>query len=334
MSKISQKAFIRGFAILWFLVAIILMSVANVGIDEEFNFLTWLSNSLILLGIMVFGLLMGESIGEERNKNNDKGLFQLALTAYNAIRQEIDDIIIYFSNFYEWYMSIDLKKKKIAYLEACGVSQVKAKNIVNYCDYEDYEDLVEHTIRKGDVYIKRLLDQEKEPVFEVLNNKIKLDANSAPFYLQAFVGNTSVSTLEQGKKLQKERQFNKRANRFVKISTSVIVSLVIGLLAVKDFMDAGSAAAWVNLISRVATLFTSLVSGWLSATIDVKIQAEILENKAQVLSIFKSAYNKHLFSTLDENEQAKAEYEQYEKELIDKEKGILLVGNDFSTIKG
>ena len=63
IKNINFKKFARGFAIVWMLLFIIVMTITNVGIDENFNWLKWLGNSMILFGIAVFGLFIGESIG-------------------------------------------------------------------------------------------------------------------------------------------------------------------------------------------------------------------------------------------------------------------------------
>ena len=61
-------------------------------------------------------------------------------------------------------------------------------------------------------------------------------------------------------------------------------------------------------------MFTALLSGWLSGSTDVKIQANAIGNKTDVLKLFKSAYDKKLFEIYDENEKAQKAYEKQEKE--------------------
>ena len=72
--------------------------------------------------------------------------------------------------------------------------------------------------------------------------------------------------------LKDKEKINRTINRSVKIVSSIIVSITMGVLTVTDFMNGNDATAWVNLISRITALLTSLLSGWLSGTVDVKLK--------------------------------------------------------------
>ena len=76
LRKIDIKHAVKVFTLMWGLLLIILMTITNVGIDRTFDFINWLSNSLIIFGIMVFGLLMGESTGKDKQMQKTDGLYQ------------------------------------------------------------------------------------------------------------------------------------------------------------------------------------------------------------------------------------------------------------------
>lgn len=323
LKKLDIKQVIKSFTLIWGLITIVVMTITNLGIKKEFDFFQWLSNSLILLGIMVFGLLMGESIGGDKQKEKVNGLYQTSLNEYNVFRSKVDNLLPYFNQFYNWFVKRELEDKKINYLLANDVDELKARSIVKYCDVNDYPEMIKHAIKKDDVIIRMLTDNELEPVYDVLSGKLKLDLCNPSYYLSAFALSTTKSVLEVGKQLDKEIKFNKKTNRSVKIIFSLIVSLGLGILTVNEFMSGSDSQAWVNLIARITSLFTSIFSGWLSSVIDVKLRAEKIKNKTTVLKMFKSSVDMKIFIPKTDQELAKEEYENYLKEEEEKRNNVI-----------
>lgn len=324
IKNINFKKFARGFAVVWMIVFIIVMTITNVGIDKDFNWLKWLGNAMILFGITVFGLFIGESMGIDFSKEKVNGLYQQNLTAYNIFREAIDPIIIYFALFYDWLVPQRLESKQINFLIMNDVNPTKAKLIVKYCDAGDFWNLQKETIKKEidgkEIYIKQLNQHEIEPVEEVLFGRVKLELSGSSYYLQAFATSNQRDILEQGEGYKKARKYNKTSNRAIRLIGGAIISLALGILTVNEFMRGDDAQAWMNLVTRIANLFTALFSGWLSGAADVKLEANSIENKTDVLKLFKSAYEKKLFEVYDEAEDAKRSYEKQEqakKQVID-----------------
>lgn len=329
IKKIDIKKIIKGFSILWFAGLIILMTIAHVGFKEDFKFTDWLSDALILVGIMVFGLLMGESVGCDKQLEKVNGLYQNSLMSYNTFVEEIKDILIYFIQFFQWFMANELFDKKVNYLVMNNIEISKAKAIVKYCTVSDLFNLADHTIEKEDsegnkIYIRPIDKIQVEAVKEVLEGKIALDVSNPNYYLSAFSKSNSKSVLEVGKQLDKEIRFNKTSNRVLKIVVSLVVSLIFSLLTTKEFMKGNDVQAWVNLVFRIAALLTSLLSGWMSSVIEVKLRAEKLINKLKVLTLFKNAMDKKVFVPLSESELAKKEYDDYQKKIEEEKKNVII----------
>lgn len=329
IKNLNLKALLRGFAVLLMLLFIVVMTITNVGIDPEFNWLKWVGNSMILFGIAVFGIFMGESIGvdrqKEKTKYNDKGeviggLYQKNLYEYNVFRKVIDDLIIYFPLFYDWFVPQRLESKQQNYLVMNNVRYVQAKNIVKYCTMEDYAAMKAHPIVKKDdngkdVIIAKLLEREYEPVKEVLEGAIKLELSGTAYYLQAFAESNNKDIIEQGEVYKKNRKFNRKSSRAIRLVSGIFISLALGILTVNDFMRGDDTQAWVNLVIRITNMFTAILSGWLSGAVDVKLEASAIANKTEVLHLFKSAYDKHLFKLYTEEEANQKEWEEYQKEM-------------------
>lgn len=318
LKKIDLKHATRIFTLVWGLILIVLMTVANVGLNKEFNFITWLSNSLIIFGILVFGLFMGETSGNDKQMQKEDGLYQTSLRNYEAYNEEINEELIYFGQWYSWFLPQEIEGKKIDYLIMCGVDPVKAKKIVRLCTKRDIEDLKSHVFEVKDengihiATIRQLEEHEIEPVTDVLSGIIRLNASNANYFLTAFTeAGIDDRIVEEGHSLQNLRRSARKMSRLIKISSSLGISLIWGLLTVYDFMNGHDAQAWVNLVSRVTALFTAFFSGWMSSVKDVKIQAKILINKLKILQLFHQHLEKHFFIAKTDDEIAEEELKEY-----------------------
>lgn len=319
IKKSNFKTIIKSFTLLWGVVLIVFMTLANIGLKQGFDIVAWLGDTLILFGIMVFGLFMGESLGDDAQRQKVGGLFQTALKDYNDKRKEIDKDVIYFSQFYEWLIPQELEAKKVEYLIANNVNKDKAFAIVRHCTLDDFAPLCEHPLKIDtengkSIVIRKLTLGEQESVLKVLKGEIKLNLSGSAYYLTAFGRANTKRIVEMGKQIDKEIKFNKTSNRLVKIITSLAISLVMAMFTINDFVSGDSAVAWVNLVSRITMLFTSMFAGWLSSVIDVKLKARKIINKTDVLSLFQSSLAEKIFIPKNESELAQQELEQYEKE--------------------
>lgn len=327
LRNLNLKAMIRAFALVWMLVLIIVMTVTNIGIDKEFNFLKWLGQSMILFGITVFGLFVGESSGIDFQREKKDGRFKRNLKEYETFRASIDSIHIFFSNWYDWWIPQRVERKKIEFLITGGMNAIKAENIVKYCTLDDFFNLKDHAIHLEidgkSIDIRKLLPKEVEPTEMVLKGEVPFKQSGTAYYLQAFAESNQTDKMEQGEAYKAARKENKRSNRIIRLVGGLVISFAIGILAVGDFMSGGDTQAWFNLVSRIANLFTALLSGYLSGVIDVRLQADSIADKTDVLHMFKSAYDLHLFEIYDENEAARREVEEYNKKIEEAKESVV-----------
>lgn len=327
IKRLNLKGTMRAFSILWMIALIVVMTITNIGIDQTFNWSRWLSNSMILFGITVFGLLIGESVGVDFQKERENGLFKRTLRNYDDYRALIDGLVIYFPLFYDWYVPQRIEKKNIEFLVMGGMHHQKAEAIVKYCSMDDYADLKTHAIEKQvdgkTIYIKKLLDKEYEPVLMVFRGDVRFKQSGPSYYLQAFAESNQADLMEVGEVIKETRSKARRMNRAARLVSGVIISLGLGILTVNDFMKGNDAQAWMNLISRITNLFTALLSGYLSGVSDVIKESNSIENKTDVLKMFKEAYDNHLFPVYSEYEGAKKEFEEYQKEVEEAKNNVV-----------
>lgn len=319
-NKLDKKKVIKSFTLAWGLILIVVMTITNIGLNEEFNFKKWLGDTLIILGIIIFGMFMGESVGEDAQKERSGGLYQNALFDYNDLWKKIEDLLMYFIQFFGWFAVQELFNKKVNYLVMNNITQLNAKKIIKYCAITDIEELVKRPIEKLDyetgetIRIGKINEEQVEAVKEVLLGKIKLDASNPNYYMSAYGVSNNKSVLEQGKHLDEMIKFNKRASRGIKLVFSIVVAVVFGLLSVKEFMSGDDIQAWMNLVIRVTSLITSFLSGWLSSVEDVKLKALQITNKVTVLQLFKNSYDKKIFIPLNEEEVIAQDLEEIKAE--------------------
>lgn len=316
VKRADTKKMIKIFSIVLFLATIIVMTLTGFAIDKNFNILTWISNAAIIMGIMVFGMFFGESLGGDKQKELSGGLYQTALSNYKLIIKEIGQNIIYFFQWWNINKVQALEQKKIDFLADHDIDYRTAELIIKYCDKKDINDLSSHPIEKKDAkgkifHLDKLNEDEYELVLYALT--IKFNINNAGYFLSATGTNRSMSVLERGAQIDKQIRFNKNSNRLTKIGFSLVISLIFGLFAVEQVASGNTAQVWVTLASRITALFGSLVSGWMSAVTDIRLKSEKIENKITVLKLFYFSLVKKEFIPVDEEELAKQKFEEYKK---------------------
>lgn len=327
--NITAKKLIKASTLIMGLILIVFMTVSNIIFEpDKLDFFKWFTNALISTGIMVFGLLIGESIGHDRQSENAKGLYQKNLKAYNTFRQSIDAIELYFSQFFLWYKEKELIKKKIDWLVNNSFDGQWAKMLVLYSNKNDLQigKLIKNSendkiyITTDGIKLKKIENEQAEIVKKIY--EMKLNTPEYSYFLTAFDSKSMGGVLEQGTSLKKQIKSDKRFNRILKIASALFISLVWGMATVGDFADeSAKMQAWFNLISRLTALLTAFSSGWASSVLTVKTEAEMIENKQRVLKYFKQTYESGEFKALTYEEEVEKEYAkiQAEKNKTDKQ---------------
>ena len=320
-NNITKKRVIKVATIIIVFALIVFSTISNAIIDpENLVFFKWLTNSLILVAIMVFGLLMGESLGEDEQKGIKNGLYQSAIREYEAVYATIQGIKIYFSNFFLWYKQRELKQEKIDFLMDNEIDGRWAKICVDKLEKSDF---VEGKFILGQndnekIYVKEMPNGKKFKIHKATKEEasiiikmfdVKIETYGYSYYLSYTENYVSGGNLKKAIPLSKKLRNNKTFNRTLKIVSTLFISLIWGMLTTQEFQnEAERKQAWFLLISRIACLITSIVSGWSSAVISVKIQADIINNKKDVLKDFKDSVDKQLFIPETYDEMVEREY--------------------------
>jgi len=334
MKKLNTKKLLSYVLLGVLLVFILVLTWIPIVFDiGNLNFNKWFTNTLISIGIMIAAIILGEIFGEDKQKEKvvyklDQdgnpteviigGLYQKALYEFNKKLRELVDtqIHIYFHQFYIWFKARELKQKKESYLVDNGFDQMAAHLIVRFIEKDDLEKMKAGVFTKVDektgkeIKFKKIHEDEYLVLLEIFSTDFQIDAPKYTYYLSAFGHSTSESILEQSTELEKREKINKTFHRVFKILLSVFISALLGMAAIQELTEGGVKEAAVNTISRMISLVGGLLSGYMTSIVAVKLAAQKLENKTQVLSFMTSYMEKGEFKPKTYEELVKEEEEQ------------------------
>lgn len=338
MKKLNTKKLLSYVLLGVLLTFILILTWIPIVFDiGNLNFNKWFTNTLISIGIMIAAIILGEIFGEDKQKEKvvyklDKdgnpteeivgGLYQKALYEFSKKIKELVDkeIHIYFHQFYIWFKARELKQKKESYLVDNGFDQMAAHLIVKFIEKDDLEKMKAGVFTKVDektgkeIKFKKIHDDEYQVLLEIFSTDFQIDAPKYTYYLSAFGHSTSESILEQSTEIEKREKINKTFHRVFKILLSVFISALLGMAAIQELTEGGAKEAAVNTISRMISLVGGLLSGYMTSIVAVKLAAQKLENKTQVLSFMTSYMEKGEFKPKS--------YEELIEEEEEKEKQV------------
>lgn len=323
MNKLTNlKLVISVVLLVALLVFIFVLSWIPLDFDlDHLNLSDWVSNSLVNMGIMICAIILGEIFCDDKLKEKAKGLYQIALKAFNDTLKRLTEesqIIVYFSQWYIFFKARELQRKKESYLVDNGFNQQAAHLIVRYVEREDLDKMRNGVLVKTDkktgkeIKFKKIYDDELEVLRDIFTTDFQIEAPNYTYYLSAFNDSSSSSALEQAKKLERKDRLNKTFNRVFKITLSLAISFIWGMAFVNELKKGGTQEAVIRTVFRFISLIGGLLGGILTSVVSVKIAAQKLENKTQVLTFFEIDYNKKEFKPKSYEELVEEEIEQEE----------------------
>ena len=352
IKSIDIKKVVKTLTLLFGLILIIFISFFDAKFDfTNIDWERWIARSTVLVGIMIFGILMGNSTGSDIQKEKVGGLFQNKCVEYNEIRAIIKPIEDFFGSWWLFFKERKLIEKKVDYLIDNQIDMRIAKLMVKHLEKDDFvvgkmvfDPLKEHE----KIYVKTT-DNGEEIKFKKVKQEIadiivrvysfQLDTYGESYYMSLYdYGDLKTNDAELGKKLAKKIQKDKRNALGLKIASSLIISIAWSALTVYDFISEGGDGAvkqaWLNLFSRLTALVTSYISGFSTSVVNVRDQARAIENKAKILSNFNNDIQKKIFvpESYDEEmerlykEQLEKAPKEVESEIVDNnENGVALI---------
>lgn len=330
LSLINYKKIIKLGTMVIGLAMIAFMTLAQITFDpNQFDLSDWFSNTLIMIGISIFSLLMGESIGADKQENNPFGLYQYCLKMYKNARDSVEKYAPYFSGYYIIHNEKELAEKKANFLIRNGFDSDEAIVLSKNLKEQDLEIIFDEAIERCDskgrkVNICKIDPSKREIIEEMLN--ITIDVANYSYFLTANNKSTSLGIAENSIIIPKKRSSSKTFNRLYKLITSTIFSIIWAMFTVKEFANGDNLQAWMNLITRVVQITSSFLAGWGSATIDIKLASDELENKTLMLKEYNTA--------IENNDYIPETYQQrFEREIKEKQEKNVISNNVEEDIK-
>lgn len=331
IKSLDIKKVVKTLTLLFGIILIIFISFFDAKFDfNNIDWERWIARSTVLVGIMIFGILMGNSTGSDIQKEKVGGLFQNKCLEYNEIRAIVQPIEDLFSSWWLFFKERKLIEKKVDYLIDMQIEMRLAKVMVKHLDKDDFvvgKMIEDFTKPHEKIYVKEL-DNGQEIKFKKLKEDVgekvrhifsfQLDTYGESYYLSLYdYGDIKTNDAELGKKLAKKIQKDKRQALTLKIVSSLVISIVWSALTIYDFLDQGDSAikqAWLNLFTRITALVTSYISGFSTSVVNVRDQARAIENKVKILNNFNNDIkNKKFVPETYEEELERVYKEQMEK---------------------
>lgn len=322
--NVNLKYLLKAGVLVGGFVVVTVCSVANIGLDfSQWDWAKWAGKSILLSGIEIFGLLIGESIGSDKQKERVDGRYQTTLKRHKEDVIRVEPVSKYLQQYLDKLTREELRSQKIKRLLFAGVEQAEE---VSNLTLEELNTIHSSASKINGVNYLKLNDNQYAIAKAILDGCITIECPNAIYFLTDNIKISEKSYLEEGKVIQKEREKNKWIGRMSKLFSSLLISIVWSLFTVNDFMDASSPEAWTNLLSRIFALITSFTAGYSSAIIDVKLLASALEFKSKILTFFyNSVYVIKDFVPKSLSEIAKEEVEKAEQEKAKRQVEVELV---------
>ena len=267
------------------------------------NWQKWLTTSLINIGISIASIIIGELTGDEKQKEKVGGLYQTALKRFNdsikALRNS--ELYQYFSQFFTWFKAKELKQLKEDYLVDSGIDVLQAHYIIAYAELEDIEQMRHKSFKKLDektnkeIRFKKITEEQYQVIKDVFSPNFQLETYKCTYYLSASGDGTASSVLSRAKTLNDKERKNKNFRRWFKIALYVFVSILFAAATIQEMTGDGVKEAAVNSTLRLFTFVSGILSGFLTAVVSVKLEAEMLDDKSDLHDIYRSSYKKDFF---------------------------------------
>lgn len=284
----NKKGLLVTTSFVFVVIIVAIASFSNAGIDPSY----WGSDKFIqdmifTVSLVVIGVVSGQAEGDNIYRNNDKGLFNTTYQKYNGSRTKIDGHIDKFSDWNYHLYQKEYYNKCVRFLTTDN--GIKQAELILKLDRQDIKKLIEpqaFTIDGKERYINSLSEEQIKAVLYVLDGKLKVRFVNDGYFLNAYSKNNLKSMYEQASVQEKTKQKKFIFLMFYRILITVLSGMVLTALVVDMNNEQSTSQAFMKMLSRYFTLFTSVGWGIFIASDMIKDECVFLDYKATVLETF------------------------------------------------
>lgn len=334
ISKLNTKKLLIWALMILLPVVILVMTWIPFFFDfANIDWRKWLTTSLINIGISISSIVIGELTGEEKQREKVGGLYQNALKRFNASIEKLrhSELYQYFSQFFTWFKAKELKQLKEDYLVDNGIDLLQAHYLITYAELEDIERMKQGSFKKIDektgkeIRFRKVTEEQYNIIKNVFDPSFQLETYQCTYYLSASGDGTARSVLSRAKTLNEKEKKNKNFRRWFKIGLYVFVSILFAAATIQELTGEGVKEAALNSTIRIFTFVSGILSGFMTAVVSIKLEAEMLDDKSDLHDIYRATYKKDFFpktyeELVDEDiEREEKEREEALKNIVDPE---------------
>ncbi len=312
LKNIKRKGLIRIVTFFLIVVIIFLSTFTKWILDpSQLVWNEWLGDTILILGLGICGMVLGESSGLDNQKSLTNGRYQNKLKEYLDIKNKIVGETFYFSQWLVLKRNRDLLEKQRDYLSSFGIPY--PEKILENLDISEVQVLKTRPIVKDNFIYKTITEEQFEALKWVYEGNIKIVNDNTNYFFETNSKKTHKSSIEMGEVFRKQDLKINVIFKVSKIVMTIIISMVWATFTISEAGGGGSEVA-VNLFSRLISLFGGLLGGISSAVARVINLSDELENKINVL-------NEFIFDLENPNKSGfkPKEYEEVAKEELEKE---------------
>ena len=343
---ITKKSIYSFVSVLACLVLIVAVSIAQVGFNKEFyKDVNYWINLAILAALSIFGMLTGQQIGDDVNRNNPKGRFRNSLSKYSTKYNDVDNkkLFSYFEDWLEFFRERKLQKKIKDILRENGVHQLEVLDLdvleldnlkqswkKDWTGTNKYDKYYNEEKDESITYFMSYSEEQIQLIKDCLRGKVKVSKLPSSFFTDA------INAYEKDM-WESAAHSNAKKNAYLSLNTTY---KLVGLIAFSFIMsglepamdgDASAQQIFLSLASRLFTLATSIVWGMYIGMELVKIDNAYLDYKVRMLSLYEEEYDLGIFKPMTIEERAYEYYKFTHKFEFDK-KGDALNERQESTV--
>lgn len=337
IKNIKRKGLVRSLTFILIIVVIFLSTFTKWILDpSQIVWNEWLGDTILILGLGICGMVLGEGSGIDNQKGLSNGRYQTKLKEYEEVKKKVAGQNFYFNQWLILKRNRDLRMKQCDYLSRYGISY--PETIIDNLTIEEVTSLTNRPLMKKindkDIYFKKITLEQYEALKYVYEGNIKINSDNATYFFELNPKKTNRSNIEMGEVFRKQDLKINVVLKTAKILSTIALSMIWSTFTVSEASGGNGAEVAINLFSRLFSLAAGVFGGITSAVVRVNNLSDEIENKINVLNEFIFDLEHPTESGFIPKKYEELAKEEYDKQVEEDKKAIenLVTDEDIPSI--